>query len=778
MSPEQAASRPVAHHSDQFSFGIILYELLCGERPFKGDSVATVLSAILRDPPVPPSKLRSDIPADLEKVVRRCLEKDPEKRYESAQELQNVLVLCKERLTEEGKARGLTLKWRSIAAAAVLILALIATGVWIWLRGSGERWARDEALDEITNLTEVGDIYGAFRLSRAALSYLPGNQELQKTLNRITIPISVVTEPAGADVYIKGYSTPDAEWEVLGQTPLEEVRVPYALMRWKISLEGFETFEGAPFGVRSIMALATGIALDPVGTRPDGMVRIPEGLLARPDLPPAQVGNYWLDRYEVTNQQFKEFVDGGGYEQADLWNDLFSEAGREVAWQEVVESFRDATGRPGPATWELGTYPEGQGEFPVGGVSWYEAAAYCKSIDKSLPTIYHWFAATAQDQLSDILEFSNFGTNGPAAAGTYQGQSDFGTYDMPGNVKEWCWNATEDKRYIVGGAWEEPTYMYKHPDAAQPLERLPTHGFRCARYIDAPKEALLDAVNLLYDYGKTEPVGDEVFEAYRRMYAYDPTDLRATVDAVDESSPHWRKEAVSFDAAYGGERVTALLFLPRDSEPPYQAVIWYPGDDAFFVRSSDNLASAYLFDFIPRSGRALVYPIYKGMYERFIPFSWAPNEWRDMVISWSKDIGRTIDYLESREDIVPEKLAYYGFSGGAVYGPIFDAVDGRFKASILLAGGLAEKVPPEMEVVNFAPRSRVPTLMVNGRDDFIMPVEQSQRPLFDLLGAPEESKRHALLDGGHIPSDRLAIIKEVLDWLDRCLGPVKTSTIR
>jgi eukaryotic-like serine/threonine-protein kinase len=64
--------------------------------------------------------------------------------------------------------------------------------------------------------------------------------------------------------------------------------------------------------------------------------------------------------------------------------------------------------------------------------------------------------------------------------------------------------------------------------------------------------------------------------------------------------------------------------------------------------------------------------------------------------------------------------------------------------------------------------------MINGRDDFILPVESSQRPLFELLGVPEPDKRHAILEGGHLPP-RVAIIKEVLAWLDRYLGPVPTA---
>jgi hypothetical protein len=65
--------------------------------------------------------------------------------------------------------------------------------------------------------------------------------------------------------------------------------------------------------------------------------------------------------------------------------------------------------------------------------------------------------------------------------------------------------------------------------------------------------------------------------------------------------------------------------------------------------------------------------------------------------------------------------------------------------------------------------------MINGREDFLLPYELSQRPLFAMLGAPDDRKRHARLAGGHIPMDRLEIIREVLEWLDRFLGPVYSA---
>jgi hypothetical protein len=131
-------------------------------------------------------------------------------------------------------------------------------------------------------------------------------------------------------------------------------------------------------------------------------------------------------------------------------------------------------------------------------------------------------------------------------------------------------------------------------------------------------------------------------------------------------------------------------------------------------------------------------------------------------------IYRALDtQLETRPDVDAKRLAYYGLSTGAVYGPVFTAIDRRFSASVLLGAGIIPvKLPPEMDVTNFAPRSLVPTLMVSGRDDFMFPLRTYQLPLFRLLGAPESAKRHALLEGGHLPQDRPRLIREFLDWLD------------
>ncbi len=111
------------------------------------------------------------------------------------------------------------------------------------------------------------------------------------------------------------------------------------------------------------------------------------------------------------------------------------------------------------------------------------------------------------------------------------------------------------------------------------------------------------------------PVSDALFEVYRRFYTYDRSTLAVKTEAVDDTPPYWRVETVSFAAAYGGERVPARLFLPKNAKPPYQTVVLFPSAYARGAGSSNRL-DLERFDFIIRSGRALLYPVYQGTFER------------------------------------------------------------------------------------------------------------------------------------------------------------------
>jgi serine/threonine protein kinase/tetratricopeptide (TPR) repeat protein len=91
MSPEQVSGQAVDHRTDIFSLGVILFEMATGKRPFEGRSAAELASAILRDSPAPVSELRAELPGDLGRVIRRCLEKDLRDRVQTASEVHNEL---------------------------------------------------------------------------------------------------------------------------------------------------------------------------------------------------------------------------------------------------------------------------------------------------------------------------------------------------------------------------------------------------------------------------------------------------------------------------------------------------------------------------------------------------------------------------------------------------------------------------------------------------------------------------------------------------------------
>ena len=332
---------------------------------------------------------------------------------------------------------------------------------------------------------------------------------------------------------------------------------------------------------------------------------------------------------------------------------------------------------------------------------------------------------------------------------------------------------------ILGGAWNDPEYLAALQFALSPFDRSPENGFRCVRYLsESLPETLVGSVAVATaDYRGAMPVSDEVFEVFRRQFSYvNSGELNASVQVRDESSAYSVRERVVFDAPYGGEQVIAQLFLPKGFEPPYQVVVGFAGLGAFqFAGSSDE---AGLPDFVVRSGRALVLPVYKGSFERWDGIVSLTGEetlltWRDRIVEWYQDLASTLDYLETRPELDLERVAYFGGSFGANAPLPLLAVEPRLKAAILASGGLSSSIPkpPEADPVNYLPRINMPVLMVNGRYDYLFPVETTQVPLMDLLGTPEEHKRHRIVDAAHsVPLSDL--IRETLDWLDKYLGPV------
>ena len=786
MSPEQGAGEEVDARSDLWSLGVVTHEMLTGRRPFDGTNALAIINSVLTTTPAPIRALRPDVPGQLEAIVNRTMVRHRDRRTITAADVRDLASACHAQLSSGALppvARSRTLRRVQLAAAAIA-LAVVASGIAWWVqRNSRVSWARQEALPEIVRLADADKFDAAYTLAQQAQPYIPDDPLLAEQIRAIVRRAVVDSDPAGADVFYRPYGRSDEPWRPLGKTPVAGANVPRGLLHWKGQLEGYEIAEDVGPGPFSSPAVIR-FALFPPGKVPTGMVRIaspsPTFQIAMPTLEhlsAVQLPDYWIDRHEVTNRAFKRFVDDGGYRRAELWREPFLKDGRPVAFDQAMNHFRDATGQPGPAEWEQGTYAAGQDEFPVGGVSWYEAAAYARWAGKSLPTIYHWTRAAGLALSGDLVPASNFNGKSPIQVGASHGISRGGTREMAGNVKEWVINAAGAKRYILGGAWNEPVYMFTDADAQSPFARAATHGFRCIQ-LDRPEDlsraVTAEIVAPARDGRNVKPVSSQVFEAWRSLYSFDHDDLKVQMDAVDDTSPEWRREKVSYAAAYGDERIPAYLFLPKNAAPPYQVIVGFSGANVFFERSSATTTDFDRFTFIVRSGRAFLYPIYKSTFERADGLkSDTPDmtaAFRDHMIMWSKDVGRSVDYLESRSDIAKDRIGYIGLSTGAALAPVFLAIEPRITLGVIYMGGInLQPSRPEADTVNFAPRVRVPVLMLSGKFDNYYPTVSSQEPLFRLLGTPAEHKRRVVYDAAHnLP--RAEMIREVVNWLDNYWG--------
>jgi eukaryotic-like serine/threonine-protein kinase len=768
MAPEQIEGRPVDARTDVFALGLLLQELLTGRRAFRAGSDLALLGAILRDRPAPVRSHCPDCPVAMLNLVARCLEKDPGRRPQDAGEVLGAL----ERIAADWQRRH-TLGFRLaqprywLSALGIVLALAAALGYPWWSRQqAAARFAAD--LGSLKALAEGERRVEAFTLLRELETRAPGDARLVPFWNDLTITSEISTQPPGAQLWIKPYSRPDSPWIHFGESAAGPQRALLAHLRWRVELHGFETLELASRGDLG------SVLLSPLGSRPEGMLWVTGGDFAFATLKPARLEGFWLDRTEVTNAQYQRFVDAGGYALPEFWQESMREDGRELSFEEAMARFRDSTGRPGPASWELGRYPDGKGDHPVTGVSWFEAMAYARFAGRTLPTAHHWLRAADHDLMADILRFANFDGEGAAAVATREALSRFGHHDLAGNVAEWVATGDASHRLTLGGHWASSPYLFSDLDGADPMLRSPHVGFRCARFEGAVADELL-LRPLRPQVAFPDPVEDQVYAAYARLYQHEPLRGEARLLSTAEAE-HWRSEDWELPADYGEQRFRLRVFLPRNAAPPYQLVVFGPPSTALFIPDLDQ-AGTREFAFLLRQGRAVAMPAYYGTFERRLPVNASAQARRSMRAHWSRDAGVALDFLVAREDIDAKRIAYYGFSLGANAGISMLAVEPRFALGILQATGLHPvRTVPEYDPLNFAPRVRQPVLMIGGRHDFQLPLKTSQEPLFERLGTAPEDKRLHLFDGGHVPPRPQEVMGVVLDWLDERLGPVAAGT--
>lgn len=627
----------------------------------------------------------------------------------------------------------------------------------------------------------------AFDMALEAEKYIPNDSALIKLWARVSTQVSLITAPEGAEVFWKDYNNTDGAWRSAGITPLKDAKFPRGFLRIEIRKKGYQTIEYAGPGSNTRLKddLDT-LTLERINQLPENMIRIRANIAHMNIVGLEQEGKkniseFLIDRFEVTNSKFREFIDADGYSNSSFWEYPFYFNDQEISAPEALAKFVDKTGRPGPANWEAGTYPDGTENHPVTGISWYEAAAYAKFAKKQLPTVYHWSVVAQTARTEFIVPLSNFNGKSTVPVGSLKGYSYFGVYDIAGNAREWCFNESDRNahRYILGGGWNDPTYSFNDSYTQHAMDRSIANGFRCMRELpgDTSIKILRSTVSPLFrDYKTEKPVDDKTFSLFINQFSYDKKPLEPKIEETVEGD-FWKAEKVTFDAGYNNERMQAWIYLPKDAKPPYQPIVFFPGSDVIYSTKFDTDLTPFLVGFIMKSGRALIFPIYKGTSERHDQLnSDLPNEtvfYKDHLLMWGKDFSRTIDYLETRKDIQSDELGYLGWSWGGYMGGIIPAVEKRIKAIVLNVGGMVmNKSLPVADQLNYLPRVTQPILMLNGKHDMFFPVETSQKPMFEMLGTPAADKKRIVYEAGHLVP-RIDFTKETLAWFDKYLGPVK-----
>ena len=783
MSPEQLAGQAeIAGSTDVYSLACVLYEMLTGAPPHADGSPRVMLSTRLTASPADLPGFGGSIPKAIAPVLLKALEPEPSDRFHSAAAFGEAL---------EAAMISPVARRRPAALAAAGAVLVAAGGAVFWgMRPAPQVTAED--LAQLDSLHNSMDFSGTFDRVERLLSRTPGDPILEERRLAVSFETELTSDPSGATVRWRPYR--DSVWRSAGTTPLS-VWLPLGMSVLEYTLDGYRpalAAAGEGFGTSA----PEPVRLLPADATPEDATWIP-GFSTEDGV---ELGPYLLDTYEVTNREYKEFVDAGGYANPEFWPDSLEIDGRRLSWEQARGFLVDRTGRPGPATWTVSGYEAGMDDYPVGGVSWYEAAAYAAFRGRDLPTLHHWRNAAPRTYDPWIGPASNLSADELLPVGVPRGIARYGNSDMAGNVREWTYNSGPEGRHVPGGAWDDEPFRFSMPMMLPAWDRHASNGFRLATYLDSTNvdRAREPVVPFLRTYDDAEPVSDDVFAGYARMYQYDAVALDASAVTAD-TTDHWVRERVSFTAGYdpGNERVVAYIYRPLGAVGPLQPIIFYPGGSAFgpgrtiddYVRVSPGCTSGMcrLIQLMLRGRRAFVFPVYSGLFER--SFAEDPRSgtgpdrlltiaYRDFIIRTMKDVRRTVDYLETRADLDHGRVAYLGMSMGGWLSSLALATEPRLKAGVSVIGGLAAvPVHPEMDPINFVPRVTQPVLMLNARHDPEFPLEGTARPMYERLpGEPGVYKKLVDAEGGHFLPN-LFVAEHTLAWLDQHLGPASATAV-
>ena len=632
-------------------------------------------------------------------------------------------------------------------------------------------------IPNIEELIDIGNYEEAFNVANEHGILDQNNEKYQKLIRRMIREENFESELTEIDVFRKSNNDLSNDWIFLGRTPISKIRVPRGHQRYMFVKEGFDTLIN--MGISKVNLLE-----DKKNNEDKIYIEGGEFTLNIPGLdhiPKIAIKSFLIDKYEVSNDEYYQFIKDGGYDNQELWPDKFLYNGKYLTFDDAKNLMIDQSGMLGPSTWVGGQYNEGMGDYPVAGISWYEASAYAKYRGRSLPTIYHWNLTASTYWAQAMLPYSNFSKISVNEIGENVGISRYGLHDMAGNVREWCSNTISlDKKVILGGGWNDDNYTFQDIFGQDPLDRSITNGLRLLDYINGePNIQAIKEVELPQrDFLNEKIVSDEIYQTYLNNFKYDKIPPEPSILINDTTSYDlFDYQLVEYNAVYNNERMSAHIFVPKNYSLPYKPIVLFPGSGSLYRTDGTVIPkwvdSSTKLNFFLKQGYAFIWPTYKSTFERSDEVkSDYPNEtvmYKKHVIYWVNDFSATIDYLETLDYIDSKNIVYFGISWGGFMANTILAIEKRIKTGILLVAGLCfQKSLPEVEAFQFTKRIDLPVLMLNGRYDHFFPYETSQIPMYELISTNHQDKKYVVVDDGHTVPDHL-FIKESTKWLNKYL---------
>jgi len=300
--------------------------------------------------------------------------------------------------------------------------------------------------------------------------------------------IAINSKPEGANVTFAKIDTLGnliSNYKQLGIAPLNK-KIETGDYILKIDKNGFASLN---YNIKIIDNIVKKIKSFLVEEEPFGnMVFIPSGRSIIDTT--VIIQDFYIDKMEVSNENYLKFIINGGYENEDLWPNKMNIKGESLNKDIALNFFVDKSGNPGPREWSGSMYPSGEALKPVTGITWYEANAYSKFVGKRLPSFEEWWrAALGNPNLysqQKLIRQINFGRLESGELNNVGGNiaaiSEFGAFDMAGNIREWTNTYINKKIIYVGGSWKDPEYIFdpNWRDSYPPFLSDNVIGFRCA----------------------------------------------------------------------------------------------------------------------------------------------------------------------------------------------------------------------------------------------------------------------------------------------------------